>query len=63
MFFVFVIIHTESEKIKIDIELERRQQLQIQYFIQDVKSDPEKYREIIELNKKNNGLTKKIISS
>ena len=52
MFFVFVIIHTESEKIKIDIELERRQQLQIQYFIRDVKSDPEKYREIIELNKK-----------
>ena len=52
MFFVFVIIHTESEKIKIDIELERRQQLQIQYFIQDVKSDPDKYREIIELNKK-----------
>ena len=52
MFFVFVIIHTESEKIKINIELDRRQQLQIQDFMQNVKTDPDKYREIIELNKK-----------
>jgi len=54
MFFVFLIIHTESEKLKIDMELERQNQIQIEYFIQNVKNNPEKIQRIIEFNKKNN---------
>ena len=52
MFFVFIILHTESSKIKIMKETQIQDQLQLQEFMQDVKQNPQKLREFIELRKK-----------
>jgi hypothetical protein len=53
MFFVFIILHTESSKIKIMKESQIQDQVQLQEFMQDVKQNPQKLREFIELRKKN----------
>ena len=52
MFFVFIILHTESSKIKIMKESQIQDQVQLQEFMQDVKQNPKKLREFIELRKK-----------
>ena len=52
MFFVFIILHTESSKIKIMKETQIQDQVQLQEFMQDVKQNPQKLREFIELRKK-----------
>ena len=52
MFFVFIILHTESSKIKIMKESQIQDQVQLQEFMQDVKQNPQKLREFIELRKK-----------
>jgi hypothetical protein len=53
MFFVFIILHTESSKIKIMKETQIQDQVQLQEFMQDIKQNPQKLREFIELRKKN----------
>jgi len=53
MFFVFIILHTESSKIKIMKETQIQDQVQLQEFMRDVKQNPQKLREFIELRKKN----------
>jgi hypothetical protein len=53
MFFVFIILHTESSKIKIMKESQIQDQVQLQEFMQDIKQNPQKLREFIELRKKN----------
>ena len=53
MFFVFIILHTESSKIKIMKESKIQDQVQLQEFMQDIKQNPQKLREFIELRKKN----------
>ena len=52
MFFVFIILHTESSKIKIMKESQIQDQVQLQEFMQDIKQNPQKLREFIELRKK-----------
>ena len=52
MFFVFIILHTESSKIKIMKETQIQDQVQLQEFMQDIKQNPQKLREFIELRKK-----------
>ena len=52
MFFVFIILHTESSKIKIMKETQIQDQVRLQEFMQDVKQNPQKLREFIELRKK-----------
>jgi hypothetical protein len=52
MFFVFIILHTESSNIKIMKETQIQDQVQLQEFIQDIKQNPQKLREFIELRKK-----------
>ena len=53
MFFVFIILHTESSNIKIMKETQIQDQVQLQEFMQDIKQNPQKLREFIELRKKN----------
>ena len=53
MFFVFIVLHTESSKIKIMKESQIQDQVQLQEFMQDIKQNPQKLREFIELRKKN----------
>jgi hypothetical protein len=52
MFFVFIILHTESSKLKIMKESQIQDQVQLQEFMQDIKQNPQKLREFIELRKK-----------
>lgn len=52
MFFVFIILHTESFKLKIMKESQIQDQVQLQEFMQDIKQNPQKLREFIELRKK-----------
>lgn len=52
MFFVFIILHTETAKIKIMKESQIQDQVQLQEFMQDIKQNPQKLREFIELRKK-----------
>tara|TARA_X000000950_G_scaffold277660_1_gene367398 strand:- start:2024 stop:2236 length:213 start_codon:yes stop_codon:yes gene_type:complete len=52
MFFVFIILHTESSKIKIMKESQIQDQVQLQEFMHDIKQNPQKLREFIELRKK-----------
>ena len=52
MFFVFIILQTESSKIKIMKESQIQDQVQLQEFMQDIKQNPQKLREFIELRKK-----------
>ena len=52
MFFVFIVLHTESSKIKIMKESQIQDQVQLQEFMQDIKQNPQKLREFIELRKK-----------
>jgi len=53
MFFVFLMLHTETAKIRIMKEVQIQDQVQLQEFMQDVKQNPQKLREFIELRKKN----------
>ncbi len=53
MFFVFLILHTESTKVQIMKESQIQDQVQLQEFMQDIKQNPQKLREFIELRKKN----------
>ena len=53
MFFVFIILHTESSKIKIMKESQIQDHVQLQEFMQNIKQNPQKLREFIELRKKN----------
>ena len=52
MFFVFIILHAESSKIKIMKETQIPEQIQLQEFMLNIKQNPQKFREIIELRKK-----------
>ena len=52
MFFVFIILHTESVKIKIMKESQLQDQVQLQKLMQDIKQNPQKLNEFIELEKK-----------
>lgn len=51
MFFVFIILHTESAKIKIMEESQLQDQVQLQKLMQDIKQNPQKLTEFIELKK------------
>ena len=52
MFFVFIFLHTESTKIKIMKESQIQDQIQIQQLIQDVKQNPQKLKEFMDLQNK-----------
>ena len=52
MFFVFIILHTESTKIKIMKESQIQDQVQIQQLIQDIKQNPQKLQEFMDLQNK-----------
>ena len=52
MFFVFIILHTESAKIKIMEESQLQDQVLLQKLMQDIKQNPQKLTEFIELKKK-----------
>ena len=53
MFFVFLMLHTESTKLQIMKESQIQDQVQLQEFMQDIKKNPQKLSEFIELRKKN----------
>ena len=53
MFFVFLMLHTESTKLQIMKESQIQDQVQLHEFMQDIKKNPQKLSEFIELRKKN----------
>ena len=52
MFFVFLVLHTETDKIRIVKEMQIQDQVQMQEFIQDIKQNPQKLQEFMELQNK-----------
>jgi len=52
MFFVFLVLHTETDKIRIMKELQTQDQVQIQEFMRDIKQNPQKIQEFMELQNK-----------
>lgn len=52
MFFVFLVLHTETAKIRIMKELQIQDQVQIQEFMRDIKQNPQKIQEFMELQNK-----------
>ena len=52
MFFVFLVLHTETAKIRIMKEVQIQDQVQMQEFIQDMKQNPQKLQEFMELQNK-----------
>ena len=51
-FFVFLVLHTETDKIRIVKEMQIQDQVQMQEFIQDIKQNPQKLQEFMELQNK-----------
>lgn len=51
MFFVFLILHTESTKVQIMKKSQIQDQVQLQEFMHDIKQNPQKLREFLELRK------------
>lgn len=52
MFFVFLVLHTETDKIRIVKEMQIQDQVQMQEFLQDIKQNPQKLQEFMELQNK-----------
>ena len=52
MFFVFLVLHTETAKIRIIKEVQIQDQVQMQEFMQDMKQNPRKLQEFMELQNK-----------
>tara|TARA_B100000900_G_scaffold407976_1_gene421530 strand:- start:390 stop:608 length:219 start_codon:yes stop_codon:yes gene_type:complete len=52
MFFVFLVLHTETDKIRILKEVQTQDQAQRQEFIQDMKQNPQKLQEFMQLENK-----------
>ena len=52
MFFVFLVLHTESTKVQIMKKIQIQDKIQLEEFMSDIKQNPQKFQEFLELQNK-----------